>query len=229
MSAPSRQPVIPPPPPPAPPPRARRTAPPRDQDKSTFTEILERLLAATPGAEAAALVDFEGETVDYTGNLDTFDIKIAAAHWQIVIAETAETPAIGAIRQMTLRARGRGYVVRRVQENYAVLLILHRRAAFTVSERALIEVEARLSIEAGWPGPSPESCWYGVTVQPEPRDRTRPSKMRVDGSWHPVDVMGTVRGLAPREKGFRVRLPSGAEMMLVRERLGGWFADERVD
>jgi hypothetical protein len=41
--------------------------------------------------------------------------------------------------------------------------------------------------------------------------------------------MGSVLGLAPREKGFRVRLPSGAEMMLVRERLGGWFADERVD
>jgi hypothetical protein len=224
MSAPSRQPL----PPPASA-RARRIAPPRDQSTSTFTEILERLLTATPGAEAVALVDFEGETVDYAGRLDTFDLKIAAAHWQIVLAETAETPAIGAIRQITLRARGRGYVARRVDESYAVLVVLHRRAAFAVSERALIEVQARLSIEAGWTAPSPESCWYHVAVEPEPHDRTRPSRMRVDGRWHPVEVMGTVCGLAPRERGFRIRLPSGAEMTLVRERLGGWFADERID
>ncbi len=224
MSAPSRQPIAPPPSA-----RARRASPPRDQSTSTFTEILERLLAATPGAIAVALVDFEGETVDYAGGLDTFDLKIAAAHWQIVLAETAETPSMGAIRQITLRARGRGYVVRRVDTSYAVLIVLHRHAAFAVSERALVEVQARLSIEAGWTGPSPESCWYGVAVEAERRDRTRPSKMRVAGGWHHVDVMGTVRGLAPREKGFRIRLPSGAEMMLVRERMGRWFADERVD
>jgi hypothetical protein len=224
MSAPSRQPVVPPPSA-----RARRAAPPRDQSTSTFTEILERLLAATPGAAAVALVDFEGETVDYAGRLATFDIKIAAAIWQIVIAETAETPAMGSIRQFTMRARSRGYVVRRVQENYAVLIVLHRRAAFAVSDRALIEVQARLSVEAGWDAPSPELCWYRVAVEPEARDRTRPSKMRVGGTWHAVDVMGSVRGLAAREKGFRIRLPSGAEMMLVRERLGGWYADERID
>ena len=41
--------------------------------------------------------------------------------------------------------------------------------------------------------------------------------------------MGAVVGLAPRERGFRVRLQSGAEMMLVRERLGRWFADEHLD
>ena len=224
MSAPSRQPLAPPSSA-----RARRAAPPRDQSTSTFTEILERLLSATPGAQAVALVDFEGETVDYAGRLDTFDLKIAAAHWQIVLAETVETPGLGAIRQITLRARSRGYVVRRVDKSYAVLLVLHRRASFAVSERALIEVQARLSIEAGCEGPSPDTCWYSVEIEPEPRDRLRPSKMRVAGTWHPVEVMGTVRGLASREKGFRVRLPSGLEMMLVRERFGGWFADERID
>ena len=225
MSAPSHQ-------PPVTPPQSGRTlraAPPRDQATSTFTEILERLIAATPGAVAAALVDAEGETVDYAGRLDTFDLKIAAAHWQIVLFEITDTPTIGVIRRITLRARSRGYVLRRMQDGYAVLIVLHPRASFAVSERALIEVEARLAVEAGWTPPDPESCWYSVAVQPEGRDRTRPSKMRVDGAWHHVDVMGIVRGLSPREKGFRIRLPSGAEMMLVRERLGRWFADERID
>ena len=44
-----------------------RAALPRDQVPSTFTAILERLVAAIPGAHAAALVDYEGETVDYAG------------------------------------------------------------------------------------------------------------------------------------------------------------------
>ena len=42
-------------------------APERDQGRSTFTEILEHLLDATPGAVAAVLVDHDGETVDYAG------------------------------------------------------------------------------------------------------------------------------------------------------------------
>jgi hypothetical protein len=44
-----------------------------------------------------------------------------------------------------------------------------------------------------------------------------------------VDVLGALVGLGPRERGFRVRLPSGHEMTLVRERLGQWFADEHVE
>jgi hypothetical protein len=36
-------------------------------------------------------------------------------------------------------------------------------------------------------------------------------------------------GLKAHEVGFRVRLPSGAELMLIRERMGLWFADEHLD
>ncbi len=61
--------------------------PPRDQETTSFTDILRRLLRATSGARAAALVDFEGETVDYAGVLDPFELRIAAAHWQIVLAQ----------------------------------------------------------------------------------------------------------------------------------------------
>ena len=57
----------------------------------------------------------------------------------------------------------------------------------------------------------------------------RPKRLKVGGRCEPVEVMGALVGLAPRERGFRVRLPNGAEMMLVRERLGRWFADEHVE
>jgi hypothetical protein len=214
------------------PPRSRAvSAPPRDQAPSTFTTILERLLAATPGSLGAALVDGEGETVDYAGRVEPFELKVAAAHWQIALGEIHEAaPMIGAVRQITMRARGRSYLVRPIQERYAVVVVLHRHAAFAVSERALQELDARLSREAGWPVPPSASRWFGVEVETgrRGRDRKRPLRLRVANRWQPVEVVGAVVGLAPRERGFLVRLPSGAEMLLVRERLGRWYADEHV-
>jgi hypothetical protein len=211
-------------------PRSRRTAPPRDQATSTFTRILERLLAATAGARAAALVDGEGETVDYAGQFDPFELKVTAAHWTIALSELAEAPQIGTIHQVVVRARSYGYFVRRLEENYAVVVILHPRAAFAVSERAVQEAIAGLSHEAGWPAPSDATRWHFVEVETERRGRVRrPRKLKVAGAWQPLDIMGSLVGLAPRERGFRVRLPSGAEMMLVREPHGTWFADEHVE
>jgi hypothetical protein len=210
-------------------PRSRRAAPPRDQDTSTFTRILERLLAATPGARAAALVDFEGETVDYAGHFDPFDLKVTAAHWQLVINEVAAVPQLAEPRHLTVRAKGHGYHVRRLGENYAVVIVLHPRAAFAVSERAMQEAVAGLSREAGWPIPRDHARWFFVEVETERRGRVRrPLRLKVGGTWQPVDVMGALVNLAAGERGFRVRLPSGAEMTLVRERFGRWFADEQV-
>jgi hypothetical protein len=213
------------------PPRSRKdAAPPRDQAMSTFTRVLERLVAVTPGALGAALVDFEGETVDYAGRLEPFDLKITAAHWLIVLSETAETSPTGPIQRLTVRARTRAYYIRRLEENYAVVLVLHPRAAFAVSERAMQQAIAGLSAEAGWALPRDASRWCWVEVEAERHGRlVRPRLLKVSGHFQPVEVMGAVVGLEPRERGFRVRLPSGAEMMLVRERLGRWFADEHVE
>jgi len=209
--------------------RPRPAPPPRDQDASTFTRILERLLAATPSAKGAALVDAEGETVDYAGHLDPFDLKIAAAHWQIVLGEFRETQHLSEPRQITVRARGRGYIVRQLPEGYALVVVLHPYAAFSTSERMLEEIERALYAEVGWPQPSGTAKWFRVEVETLPPEHKRPKRLRAAGKWHPVEVMGAMVGLRPREKGFRVRLPNGAEMLLVRECRGRWFADEHVE
>jgi hypothetical protein len=209
--------------------RGRPVPPPRDQDATTFTTILERLLDAVGGSRGAVLVDADGETVDYAGILEPFDLKIAAAHWQIVIAEIQSLENFGDSRQITVRARNRGYIVRRLPEGYGLVLVLHARAAFAASERAIDEIEANLCAEAGWDRPAGSAKWFRVDVETLAPDHVRPHRMRAAGTWQTIEVLGTMVGLRPREKGFRVRLAGGAEMSLVRECRRRWFADEHVD
>lgn len=206
--------------------RARGAA--RDQARSSFTAILERLVEATPAADGAVLVDLDGEAVDYAGSLDPFDLKIAAAHWQIVLAGIPLGDAIGSVRQIVIRSRERSFVARRVYAGYTVVLVLRPRAAFAVSERALEEADALLSAEAGWPPPRGTSRWFAAHVEPHPGDRRRPGRLRVGGRWWPVEIIGSLVGLRPSEQGFRVRLPSGVEAVLVREPLGRWYSDEPI-
>jgi hypothetical protein len=201
--------------------------PKRDQETTIFTEILRRLLRATPGARAAALVDFEGETVDYAGVVDPFELRVAAAHWQIVLAKLGASP-LGAAKQIVVRSRARSYVVRRLHASYAVVVVLYRHAAFSVSRRALQEADARLCAEAGWPLPE-AAFWFSLDVETDPLDPTRPLRINPGDGWYDVEILGCVTDMVRRERGYRVRLACGAEIMLVRECLGRWFTDEHID
>ena len=201
----------------------------RDQDPSIFTKILRSLLCSVPSAIGAMLVDYEGETVDYAGALDAFDLKVTAAHWQLVLQQTNESGRFGAVRQLTVRARGKSYIVRRIHPAYTMVMVLHPRAAFAAPERALHEATQLLCAEAGFDTELSDSRWFAVEVRTELHDRGRPQALLVGSRWQPVEVMGAMVGLRPREKGFRVRLPSGAELLLVRERYGSWFADEHLE
>jgi hypothetical protein len=83
--------------------RKARDLPERLQERSVFTQILDRLVRLSPGAVGAALADREGECVDYAGFVDPFEIKVAAAHWQIVLTTVAlEQPGLGDVRQITV-------------------------------------------------------------------------------------------------------------------------------
>lgn len=205
--------------------RRKPQGPPRQQAASSFTTILERLVAATPSARGAALVDFEGETVDYAGHLDPFEMKVAAATFQIVLSELEESVFAGS-SQITVRAQRSSFVLRRVNHEYTIVLVLHARASFAVSERALVEAETALAHEAGLPRKH-RHTWFGVAVRDAAEHR--PVELCVAGAWEPIEVMGALMDLPDRERGFRIRLGSGAEMMLVRERTGLWFSDEPIN
>lgn len=202
----------------------------RDQHETPFAATLSELVRRIPGALAAALVDGEGETVDYAGVLSPFDVKVAAAHFRIVVGDIERSPSLGTLRSLVVRGATRSFIACPLPDEYAIVLVLRRRAGFTASSRALFACERALCQEAGWElsgtlasGPG----WCPVIVECD--RRRRPTSVRALGDAHRVDVLGSVVGLHAREIGFRVRVDTGAEVTLVREPGGYWYADDRVD
>ncbi len=196
-------------------------------DASPFARILGELVARIPGAHAAALVDSEGETVDYAaGRADPFEVKVAAAHLRIVLNEIARSP-LGHPTSLVVRGTHASFLARSLPDGYAVVVMLRKRAGFASTSRALTVCERRLHAEANWPPVERRGAWYPVYVRAEAG--ARPKFVGAAGSrGEPVEVLGAVMGLARGERGFRVRLASGVELTLVREPGGFWYADEPV-
>ena len=201
----------------------------REEDESGFTSILRRLIDATPGAIAAALVDAEGETVDYVGaSLAPFDLKVAAAEFRIVLAQIERGKLSdhgGGTRRMEVRAARRTLVVDALPDGYALLSVLHANAAFGHANRALDAALQDLYREAGWNAPPELTRWHPVEVKVAPQGT--PRLVRVDLGWRPVAVIGRVAtGLQRGEIGYRVALQgSETEVTLVRGRDERWWAD----
>lgn len=210
--------------------RSARAAP-RDQTASEFASVLLRLCEAT-GARGAALVDQEGETVDYGGAVDPFEIRVAAAEWRIVlqVVTSSPVPSWPEVAQVHVRSARKAWVLVPLAEGYAVVVELPRRA-FSISARALGEALRDLAAEAGLSyRPRDREVWERVEVRALPSDARRPAAVCIDGVWLELEVLGRCRaGPADRrEIGYRARLENGAEVTLVRERLGRWYADARL-
>jgi len=211
--------------------RARgRVAIDRDQEASPFSAILWRLCEGC-SAHAAALVDKEGETVDYAGRISPYEIRVAAAELRLVLAFTrsAQVPGFAGVNEIRVRTGQRSYAIVGLGDGYAIVLELIRHC-FAVSSRAVLQATRELESEAGIesvlaPG---GTRWSRVEVRPTVSDARRPDAVWLDGAWQTVTVLGRYRSadLAPRERGYLARLASGAEFSLVREPLGVWFADQ---
>ncbi len=201
----------------------------REQRESAFAVILAAFVARVPGARGAALVDFEGETVDYAGGIDPFELRVAAAHGRIVLHEAAAQPSLKRIHWLAIRATRRTYLVSVLPEGYALVVLLLRRAGFSGHQRALAVCVRALGDEAAWTWrdvaqPAP---WFWLDVIPDAR--RRPAAVREADRLRPVEILGAVvtrSGPKPRERAWRVRFDTGVEAMLVREPGGAWYTDE---
>jgi hypothetical protein len=196
---------------------------------SAFSAILARLCDSL-SAVAAAIVDAEGETVDYAGSLEPFDVKIMAAEWCIVVSAIKGTRFAGSsgANEILVRASRRSFAVYPLGAGYALVLELLPHA-FRVSSRALSEAVRDICVEAALPLPKhfEGEHWTRVDVREQERVSHRPSALWLNGSWCNMEVLGLYGAgeLSPREVGFRARLITGSEITLVRERLGIWFVE----
>jgi predicted regulator of Ras-like GTPase activity (Roadblock/LC7/MglB family) len=196
---------------------------------TVFTPLLDELIGRVPGARAAALVDQDGECIDYAGGLPPFDIKLAAAHWQIVLDQMMNVSQFAQLRQIVVRGASRSFVVRALDESYALVLVMARGAGFASCARAFGVFARALQAEAGIGLPPNGPAWRPVRV--ETGVRMRPT--RVGGTaaapLHPLEVLGAVVGLRRGERGYRVRVATGLETTVVREPGGAWYAEDAIE
>jgi hypothetical protein len=177
--------------------------------------------------------------VDYAGALTPFELKVTGAHMRIVLDQVGafnqepkpngkrSTRTIGRPTQLVVRGVRRSFLARPLSDGYALIIVL-KRHGFVISTRALAVSERRLASEAGWRLPAePGPMWHPVRVETTFKNRRRPSRMLAGSTWQRVEVLGSLVGLG-RERGYRCRLRSGAELTLVREPAGTWYADELV-
>lgn len=212
--------------------KRRRRGAARDQSDSPFSAILGRLCDDS-GALAAALVDAEGETVDYAGLLSPYEIKVAAAEWRIVleVVRSARIPGFQHVARVTVRAARRTFHIESLPDGYAIALCLPQHQ-FVISRRALAQATRELGHEAGLVQPMRrgQATWARVKVRIPAERRgasARPDAIWLSNDWSPVTILGRAqaRDLSHSEIGFLARLGSGAEVFLVREPLGVWFID----
>jgi hypothetical protein len=204
----------------------RSPHPERDLNPTAFSRILDELCCRT-SARAAALVDAEGETVDYGGLLAPFDVRVLAAELQLLQQHLSRTAVLGSSFELVIRARKKSYLLQVLPEGYSLVLELPRRAS-RVSERALSVCIRRLCEEAGFEAPRRfAGGWREIEVQELPGGSRRPTGAVVNGVQASLIVLGRLAPLIlTRERGFRVRLGTGQEGNLVREPLGRWYLEE---
>ena len=198
----------------------------RDTEATAFTVLLTELIQRIPGAHSAALVDRDGESVDYAGVLSPFDVKVAGAHWQIVLADIRRSASLQRTRQILVRGQRRSFLLRSLADGYAVVVVLSARAGFSSSVRAFSVFERGLLAEAGI-GTKPDGpVWTPVVVVEDERARPRSLATSRGVAAQAVEVLGAVMGLGRGERGFRIRMAGGFETTVVREPGGLWYADE---
>lgn len=212
----------------------RRTGSPRvdrDQLETAFSGPLVRLCDALR-AGGVALVDREGETVDYAGFLPPFEIRVAAAEWRLILnlLEQSRASAWRTTTELRFRGARRSYAVVRLEEGYALVIVLSRYR-FAISPRAVDEAVRDVSFEAGLKLPraprSGRDHWIQVDVRSEGHPSRRPVAVCHQGTWRDVQVLGSfsVAGSESRAIGFRAQLKTGEEVTLVREPFGRWYID----
>jgi predicted regulator of Ras-like GTPase activity (Roadblock/LC7/MglB family) len=116
---------------------------------SAFRPILESMVKAIPGAVGAVFADWEGEPVDQFAHIAPLEIQLVGAHWGVVFSAASaccQKMGGGGAEEMWIEGEGALVLVRRVAEQYYVVLATKREAHLGTARRAL-ERSAALLLE----------------------------------------------------------------------------------
>lgn len=112
-----------------------------------FTQILKQLVDALPNAIGAIFIDWEGEVVDEFSYLNTNDIRLIGAHWAIPfnsLKNIFNRHQLGSPVEVVLRMTKQCIIIRRVTDDYLVVLVLRQASDVPRARYSLKEVEAQL-------------------------------------------------------------------------------------
>jgi len=96
-----------------------------------FKRMLTSLVESVPGGSGAILADWEGEAVEQFTQGDTFEMKVTAAHWGILLTRLKglhEKYDAGQVRQSVITTDEQHVIVGAVGEDYALVMTMTRDA-----------------------------------------------------------------------------------------------------
>lgn len=207
------------------------------QLKSAFGFILEQLCSPTAGALAAALVDADGETVDHaiattgawspTGRrrFGAFDLRLTAAHWQLVARDAAAASAVGGtLHELRVATLTYGYLMELLPNGYVLLVVTLPERLQQLSSRAVRRCVVDLCQEAGWPNPRPEEpVWQLVKVRFTAT--AMPSHVFWQNTWLPVQGVPGSLGSGGLDRTYALQLGLGRPLRLACEPSGACYLE----
>ncbi|MBC7173167.1 MAG: hypothetical protein H5U40_12090 [Polyangiaceae bacterium] len=197
----------------------------RDQAESGFTEILRRLLRAEPAIEALIFVDHDGECIDYCSVLPPYDVKVAGAQMQVVVAgmrEPLHRLLSGELTEVQLYCDRRDIIARRVDDEYLLVAIVRAGGADEYVVAGVGDIVERLRDEAMIPAPFWDD--KGPPLEVSVREAIgwgfAPTTVTFEGAQVPIlDVLGRWRERGGAAGGelvcFRVRIDRERELTLA--------------
>lgn len=117
---------------------------------SAFADILKGMVERVPGAVGAIFADWDGEAVDQFAHIPELDIKIAGAHWGVVLTlatESLKRASLGAIDELWIEGDHALVLVRRVTDRYYVVLTTGRATHLATARRELLRTTEHLKGE----------------------------------------------------------------------------------
>lgn len=210
----------------------------RDANESAFSAILQQLLRGLPGAYAAAFVDDEGECVEYVGEVDAFHVKVAGAHFRVTLELLNGTRSLGRPIWFLVRGSNESALVYRLADFYALVVLFTRGAGFARTPRAMAAALRQISDEGAFKYDGER--WYPARFTLDAAGKPVTWHQRTSGAGTgirarstddevretAVEIVGSVVGLGRGERGYRLRLPGGAEVTAIREVSRVWYTDD---